>query len=313
MKRIATFLVVVMMAAGTGLMAGAQGRPAVVPMPTGGRGLVFIQGDSLVFVPPGSAAPVKLGRAMAAAQSPDGKSVAFVEGNVSGEGGTLRVMPIAGGAARAVSSFGTTAPYMVWAEDRIVMVGFGEAGKFGVWSFPPGDGPGRALLVALGTAGHPNDAWGLAWNPKARALVFHDMTNVYFMGLDGKIGETIPVQKIVGADGDVSSSDAFAPSPADPNSVAYTCQVMPSPAFNKAFEEPNTALFLWDKKLGTRKRLTPPDMLALDPAWTADGRVIVFTGFREPHYKEKTRFRIYRIAPDGTGLTEIAKGERPSP
>jgi hypothetical protein len=79
----------------------------------------------------------------------------------------------------------------------------------------------------------------------------------------------------------------------------------------QAISATNTAIFIYDQRAKTRKRLTPVDLLAMDPVWSRDGNFIYFSGYRDREGRAAYPFKIYRIARDGTGLTQIAAGETP--
>jgi len=61
----------------------------------------------------------------------------------------------------------------------------------------------------------------------------------------------------------------------------------------------------------TRNRLTPVDLLAIDPVWSRDGKFIYFSGYRDREGRVAYPFKIYRIGRDGSGLVQIVSGENP--
>jgi Tol biopolymer transport system component len=150
-----------------------------------------------------------------------------------------------------------------------------------------------------------------AWASDGRSIYFQDMTNLIEVTVGGRVRSKTPVGAITGEGEAVTSSDAFVPSPANTKLLAFTRSVPGTPLFERTFGEPNTALFIYDLQTRTRKRITPVEMLALDPIWSRDGRFIYFSGYRDREGRAASPFKIYRIAPDGTGLTQIAAGETP--
>jgi Tol biopolymer transport system component len=170
------------------------------------------------------------------------------------------------------------------------------------------DGSGRQkIFVVPGGVYQPP-----VWAPDGKSLFVADMENLIQVDLTGKQLATTPLAAFTGRKETISSSDRFAPNPRDPELWVFTMGVPGTPKFERTFNEPVNALFLYDRRTGKRIRLSPADMLAMSPCWSRDGNLIYFSGYREPHYRERDPFRIYRINRDGSGLTELGKGEDPS-
>ena len=49
----------------------------------------------------------------------------------------------------------------------------------------------------------------------------------------------------------------------------------------------------------------------MDPVWSHDGHFIYFAGYLDREGRAAYPIKIYRIARDGTGLTQFAVGETP--
>jgi Tol biopolymer transport system component len=170
------------------------------------------------------------------------------------------------------------------------------------------DGSGRQTIFAVpGGSFEPP-----VWTSGGKSLVVTDLNFLFQIDLTGKQLNKTPLTSFTGKPDAVSSVDRFLPNPIELQLWAFTMAVPGTPKFDNTFHEPLNALFLFDVRTQKRTRLTPPDMLAMSPCWSRDGRVLSFSGYREPHYQDKSPFRIYRINKDGTGLTELVKGENPS-
>ena len=156
-----------------------------------------------------------------------------------------------------------------------------------------------------------DDIFNPSWAPDGESLYFQDMNNLVQVSTSGRVVGKTPLGTIVGEKEAVTSADCFVPSPNDPNLLAHTRSVPGTRLFERTFGEPNTALFAYDMRTNTRKRLTPVDLLAMDPVWSRDGRFIYFAGYRDREGRAAYPFKIYRVARDGTGLTQIAAGETP--
>ncbi|MEW5819384.1 MAG: hypothetical protein AB1782_04275 [Cyanobacteriota bacterium] len=146
------------------------------------------------------------------------------------------------------------------------------------------------------------------WTGDSKAILFQDMESLHKTDLNGNVISSIKLKDITGQDYSATSEDRFIECPIDPNLIAFTKQVEGTPEFTEAFNELNTALYIYNKETKESNRLTPEDMLAIYPIWTLDGKYIYFTGYKNEHINDLNLFRIFRIKPDGSGLTEITSG-----
>src|ERR1041385_911928 len=170
------------------------------------------------------------------------------------------------------------------------------------------DGNQRKKLIVGGEQG-TDDIFNPSWAPDGQSLYFQDMNNLVQVSTSGEILAKTPLATIVEEKEAVTSADWFVPSPNDASVIAYTRSVPGTRLFERTFGEPNTALFLYDMGMKIRKRLTPVDLLAMDPVWSRDGGFIYFAGYHDREGRAAYPFKIYRIARDGSGLIQIAVGE----
>ncbi|MBF0482751.1 MAG: PD40 domain-containing protein, partial [Desulfovibrionaceae bacterium] len=156
--------------------------------------------------------------------------------------------------------------------------------------------------------------WGVSFTGDGRALVAHNIRELFFFSLDGTVLSKTPLTAFTGQpENKFDSNDVFAPSPTAPDIFVCTKKVPGTKAFFKVTEEDNSALYLHDKRQNPAKdvRLTPENITAFDPVWSLDGKRIYFTGYPDSRVKAAFPFGIYRVNADGSGLSEIASGALP--
>jgi hypothetical protein len=179
-------------------------------------------------------------------------------------------------------------------------------GKVRAFYRPPAGGRMFGLTVHQGSEG-------------VRCIT-QDMVNVVSVGLNGK-AELAPIARWTGrtsVDGvlrtQVTSSDRFVPSPADPDTWMVTSSRQGSVLFDSIVHEPISNLILHQGWLGVGKNLglLADSVAGWDPGWSPGGGWVYFTGYRDVQAKENYPFRILRVRPNGSGLAEVARGERPS-
>ena len=265
--------------------------------------LVFRRGWVYHFSPEGER---RLVQAEEGSRSPDGHHAVCLNGQA------LFVVEIRTGKAVWLTGPEAGARQPVWSPrgDQIAFVAVPGGGEPELRLVHP-DGSEPRTLVAQG-AEKRLTFFGLTWSPDGGSLIFHDLHHIYRVTLEGKTATTTPVEQITGEPYCVSSSDRFVQSPADPRVLAYTRAVGGPRLFERRFGEPKSGLFLYHAGSRTSKRLTPPDLLATSPAWSKDGAQIYFSGYYGRD-RAAAPLRVYRIRPDGTGLAEVTRGERPSP
>lgn len=137
------------------------------------------------------------------------------------------------------------------------------------------------------------------WLPDGRGILVHDLDNVYWVALDGKVTRTMTTRELA-PEGGASSAERYAACPTDANRLVYSVEI----------GEDESVLWLYDLATKKRTRLTPPGVLAMDPSWSPDGRFVYFRGWRKG--KAPLRDGVLRIAVDGSGLVRVAPGTEPS-
>ena len=146
----------------------------------------------------------------------------------------------------------------------------------------------------------------LSFTPNGDLLV-HDMLIAYWLGVKGKVREAVPLARILDASAEmVRGTDRLAVCPTDPTVLVFSHPTLGTPRFEKIMHEPNTALSLHDRWLGTGKnmRITPRGITAFDPVWSRDGKRLYFVGYKDTRASDADLFRIYRMERFGTGLLQ---------
>jgi len=277
--------------------------------------LVFSDRNWIYYLAANSSVPRKLAKGSFPTLSPDRKRVAYClpqNSDVSAPAAaTVMLFDLSTGKTTTVLRANAWIAHLRWSPngERISLTQAFSSGKRELDTVGP-DGTRIQKLIAGGEQG-ADDIFNPVWAPDGQSIYFQDMSNLFQVSTSGKVMAQTPLRAITEKQEAVTSSDSFVPSPADPNVLAYTRSVPGTRLFEKTFGEPNTALFLYDIRTKSHQRLTSPDVLALDPVWSRDGRFIYFTGYHDRDGRAAYPFKIYRIAVDGTGLTQITSGEMP--
>ncbi len=249
--------------------------------------LAFVHANGRVALEkrPGDAAYVLFDKGREPSLTPDGKAVFYWNNHgifrAEVDGGTRTLWRAGNLRSPRVSPDGNT---LVWGE----MVD----GEWAIERSPIARSEPKVLFRAKHGAFMPS------WLPDGRGILVHDLENVYWVALDGKVTRTMAMSELA-PEGDQSSAGRYLVCPTDGNRILYDV------------EEGEDASALWIYDLATKKRtrLTPAGMLALEPTWSRDGRAVYFRGRGG---KQKLREGIVRIAADGSGLARVAPGSEPS-
>lgn len=277
--------------------------------------LVFGNREWIYYLAPNSSTPQRLAKGNFPALSPDRRLVAycapFNNALSAPASGALMLFDLTNDKAVTLFRSAAWCAQPRWAPDgeRISFTLALSSGKRELHIIARDGGKNHRLFTG-GEQG-ADDIFNPSWAPDGRSIYFQDMNNLVQVNTSGQVVEKTPLGAIVGEKDTVTSADWFLPSPHDPNVVAYTRSVPGTRLFERTFGEPNTALFTYDMRTKIRKRLTPVDLLAMDPVWSRDGRFIYFAGYRDREGRAAYPFKVYRIARDGTALTQIAVGETP--
>ena len=277
--------------------------------------LVFGNREWIYYFAPDSSTPRRLAKGNFPALSPDRRRVAYCAPTNTAvsapAAGALMLFDLASGKTATLFRSAAWCAHPGWSTngERISFTLALTSGKRELHIIAP-DGARNQKLFTGGEQG-VDDIFNPSWAPDGESLYFQDMTNLVQVSTSGQVLSKTPLGKIVEDKEAVTSSDSFVPSPNDPNLFAYTRSVPGTRLFERTFGEPNTALFLYDGRVKTRRRLTPMDLLAMDPVWSRDGRHLYFAGYRDREGRAAYPFKIFRIGSDGTGLTQIAVGETP--
>jgi len=281
------------------------------------RGIAYSKDPDIVYLPPGSKKPIRIVRGGSPALDPTGKLIACLSLPPSGVDPLwVSICGIDGKGARVVYRSKNRLTDLDWSSQGDLLISaYTSEGEVLQLLLKAGSGfSDNPIEVARTGQNGANGVWEPRWAPDGGSVIFHDLTNLFQVSLTGAVIEKTPIEAITGKANSVDSSSSFSICPTNPGLYAYTSAVPGTDRFNDVMGgEPNSALFVFDTASKKRKRLSPPDMVCMDPVWTPDGKAIVLGGYREPHYTQAYPFRIYRINPDGTGLTELARGEDPSP
>jgi hypothetical protein len=267
---------------------------AAAPRAVGGEGVVYTWQGWLYYLPAVGQPPRKLVQGRGPSLSPDGQRVAYMMDQGAA------ILDLATGQHTVISTeWGLGAP-LVWSPrgDLLAYVIGSDRGgpRRQLYVMRP-DGTGRREIVSV------NNLYAPYWAADGNSLFCHDLSTLYQVGLKGEILSRTPLDAIGGDPNAFTSTDRFAPSPTDPNLAAFTQSVPGSPLFQQVFQEPGTALFTYNFQQKKFQRLTPMNLMAFKPVWSRDGRYIYFCGFYDWSHRDRDRFRLYRVRPDGSALT----------
>lgn len=276
------------------------------------QNIAFTKGDWIYFLPANSSQPQRIVKGCNPSLSSDGKNIAYsVMGNDGNSG--LYIIDVDSKQVKTVAPKGQFIREAKFSpkEELISYAYYDMKTGSDLLYLVKLDGSNKKLLLSAAKTGEtnknlPNSMFSINWNADGNSVVFQDMDNYYEVNLNGEIINKQSTKPI--AANNLTSADFFTFNPLNHDLMAYTKSVKGTKEFEYTYHEPNTALFTYNVKTKENKRLTPPDVMAINPIWSADGKFIYFVGFRD-YQHEIDRFDIYRINSDGTGLMKVGKGE----
>jgi Tol biopolymer transport system component len=266
---------------------------------------IALSKDNWVYylAPPGNR-PRKLVQGLQPALSPDGKKLAYgleQKGNKGRGGGIygLMVLDLATGQTTTLlPPLPARIDHPSWSPggDLLAFIYNGEI------NIIRADGSGRQKIFTMPSR------WNLTpqWASDGKSLYVSDLFHLFQIDLAGQELAKTPLTTFPGGKIAVSSADLFLLNPQTPQLWAFTGEVAGTSGHT-------IPLFLFDTRTQKRTRLTPADMSAYRPCWSRDGQYLYFLGSRGFLYQGREYpAHFYRVNRDGTGLTQLGKGQSPS-
>lgn len=273
--------------------------------------LVFTSGKAVLFLAPGTAKARTIGQGRSPDLSPDGKRAVWIEQGEDAATARLVLCDLDTGATSVMAKPGgfLHTPRFIQGGQAVVFVRLGEGATQELWLARPGDTPTR-LARAGGDLG--DSFFEPMWFPAEGFIGYNDMRNLYTWKPTGGLVRTMPLADLApGHEAMFTSADRVAASP-DGASLVFSLPVPGTPLFRKKVPDLSSALFLYDVRSGKTTQLTPPQLTAFAPAWTPDGKAVVFTGYTDAQAGERDPFRIWIVHPGGAPQI-IGKGEDAMP
>jgi uncharacterized membrane protein len=237
--------------------------------------------------------------------SPDGKKLVFqnVEsvGNGQGVQSTVNEYEFDTNTSKELLRGEVQFPY--WSPDgtRIAYVKTPHTSSgWEIWVFPDGS-PGSASLTYSGLLSFFLHGWA-----DSHTFLVTDQNNLYWIGDDGIIKQTIPIKDLCGnAPFSVFPPQRFTPNPINPDLLLVEARLESAPPGSPVDLPEGTmgGFFLYEIRSKRRVLLSPTSLNASGPEWSRDGFQIFFTG------RDSSRhLATYRIFWDGVGLQKYLSG-----
>jgi uncharacterized membrane protein len=171
-------------------------------------------------------------------------------------------------------------------------------GKWNLWVAPVAS-PENALPVYTG-----QDIWVHGW-VDAHTILVDDLQQLYWVGDDGIIQQTLSEKDLFGDAFGFSSANTFRIHPLNPDLLLISAE-WPKPPQGVPVNEHmggSFGFFLYEIRSKRRVILSPLNMFAQNAEWSRDGLQIFFTGS-----DSSRRYATYRMFWDGIGLQKYLSG-----
>jgi dipeptidyl aminopeptidase/acylaminoacyl peptidase len=279
-----------------------QTATQVTPSPDG---IALSKGNWVYYLAPPGNRPRKLVQGLQPALSPDGKKLAYGlerKGTRAISGGGIYGLMVLDLAT------GQTATILPPLPRRIDHPAWSPRGDLLAFTYDReiniihADGSGRQKIFTMPSAYNQTPQWA----SDGKSLFVNDLFHLFQIDLAGQELAKTPLTTFTDGKIAVSSADGFLLNPQTPQLWAFTGEA-------EGTSGTTNPLFLFDTRTQKRTRLTPADMSAYRPCWSRDGQYLYFLGSRGPLYTGREYpAQFYRINRDGTGLTQLGKGQSPS-
>jgi len=292
-----------------GVAAGlAVGRTA---MAAGlGWPLVFERKGTVFLLPAEGGQARRLGKGWEPSLSPGGSRAVWVESSAKASTARLVLCDTAAGTLRELArpSENVLTPRFSPDGARVAYVRRFLGGEE-LLAVRPGEAP--VVLARSGPQGP--SFYEPMWSPDGAHVATQDMRELTFWNLDGKAARRLALGTITGAGTDMlSSAHRFALRPGKPGHIAFSMGTEGTALFRKKVPDVSSGLFLYDEGTGTTTALTPKELTAFAPAWTPDGRALVFTGYTDVQAGGEYPFRTWMLEPGGRAV-DLGPGAGPMP
>jgi Tol biopolymer transport system component len=151
-------------------------------------------------------------------------------------------------------------------------------------------------VVITKSLSYSTGAYSPTWSADSKKILVHNMDTVFVFTTQAKLIEKIPVASFAEAT-DITSASKFMLT-SDESKIVFDCSVN-----EPGFDEPPGAIFIFDRKAKTTKRLTPKGYWCQQPFLKGDR--IYFSASK----KKSDISNIYSMKPDGSDFKlELSNG-----
>ena len=236
--------------------------------------------------------------------SPDGTRVAFNTVEKTSDTTYVRHMAVADVATGKVNLFedvpSQNSYYPSWTADGKQILFTTRPHE--VWDLVAINSDGTNFHVLKPGAQNEVTCYSPVWARDGQSFFCEDMTNIYQIGIDGKVRAQWRVGKIV-PKGDMSGDGRIDVSP-DGKRLLLSID-MGEESGRKDWNGPLPALWAFDLKSQKATRLTPKNLFGWDGVWIDNENVLFLS--RGPGEKDDS---VYRMSADGKNLKRLIKNAR---